>query len=196
MASDLDNDTLQRYFDGELSPVEERTVRARVEADPEAQAELAQMARLGELMQTAAEEMGGELDSDALFARVEAGIQKQEAAGFGERFQVITSEWVEHKKGVVVPILGATAVAAAALLTVSAPGGTGRDPELASQGTPVAGTEPGAPTPPPEVHGSEVEDVDFGANTGTVFTVDSQGIATAVVWIADDADEEEQEDRP
>ena len=48
----LDDDTLQRYFDGELSPVEERSVRGEVQGNAQAQARLRQLAELSELVRT------------------------------------------------------------------------------------------------------------------------------------------------
>ena len=36
------------------------------------------------------------------------------------------------------------------------------------------------------VHGSHIEDVDFGANAGTVFEIETKGMTTAVVWITDE----------
>ena len=181
MARELDDETLQRYYDGELSPVEERSVRARVEKDPEAQAELAQLARLSEMMQTAAEEMGSGLDADGMFAAIEQG----------ERFRVIRSEWVEHKKGVVVPLVAATAVAAAALFTVAGPAPKD-ETTFAGNDQPPVTVKPQPPAP--QVHGTQVEDVDFGSNTGTVFQIESKGIATAVVWIADEEEDTEDEE--
>ena len=46
--SEIDDDLLQRYYDGELSPVEEKSVRARVEADPKAELRPKNIAALAE----------------------------------------------------------------------------------------------------------------------------------------------------
>jgi hypothetical protein len=36
------------------------------------------------------------------------------------------------------------------------------------------------------VHGTRIENVDFGSNTGTVFEIEDHGRAVAVVWISED----------
>lgn len=186
MAMQLDDDTLQRYYDGELSPIEERVVRARVQGDLEAQKRLRELARLSELFRVAATDMGESLDSDALFADIQAGIKRQAGLGFGERLRVVSSEWFEHKRALVIPLAVAGAVAAAALLTLATPA-THAPEQLAEKSAhaPVSAPSMGAPAAP-SVQGSHVENVDFGSNTGTVFEIESEGVATAVVWISDE----------
>jgi anti-sigma factor RsiW len=189
MTMQLDDETLQRYYDGELSPVEERAVRARVESSPEARKQLAELARLSELFRMAADEMGSEVDSASLFAGIERDLKKQESLGALGRLRVVRDEWLEHRRGVVITLVGAAAVAAAALLTVLGPRATDSDDEFAHV-TPAPGTPSAAPVEPvaaePRVSGSRVENVDFGSNTGTVFEIETQGVTTAVVWIADE----------
>lgn len=187
MTTQLDDDTLQRYYDGELSPVEERVVRARVESDPEAQKRLAQLSRLSELLRTAAEDMSNGLDADALFADIQAGIRKDEKADLGTRLRVVREEWSSHRRGVVISLAAAGAVAAAALLTVLGPDAPARNEQLAANEPSVrAPAEAPKLANAPRVQGSRVENVDFGSNTGTIFEIESQGVTTAVVWISDD----------
>lgn len=188
MTMQLDDETLQRYYDGELSPVEERAVRARVESSPEAQKQLAELARLSELFRMAADEMGSEVDSASLFAGIERDLKKQESLGMLGRLRVVRDEWMEHRRGVVVSMVGATAVAAAALLTVLGPRATDSGDEVAHVAKEVSAPT-SAPAAEPRVSGSRVENVDFGSNTGTVFEIESQGVTTAVVWIADEDEE-------
>jgi anti-sigma factor RsiW len=196
MTMQLDDETLQRYYDGELSPVEERAVRARVESSPEAQKQLAELARLSELFRMAADEMGSEVDSAALFAGIESDLKKEPSLGALGRLRLVRDEWLEHRRGVVVTLVGATAVAAAALLTVLGPRASDGDEELqhVAQNTPAPTAAPSA-APEAEgtarVSGSRVENVDFGKSTGTVFEIESQGVTTAVVWIADDDSDKE-----
>lgn len=201
--SGIDDDLLQRYYDGELSPVEERSVRARVDADPQAQKKLKQLARLSEALRDMADEVAGDLDGDALFEGIEQGLGGT-GSGAPARFEVIRNEWVDHKKKAWVPLAVASAVAAAAVVTVLGPARDAGEPDshLAEQ-TPERPTEaPGMPPDPgaqPEAgtieilaaQGSHVEDVDFGDNAGTVFEIETRGISAAVVWIADDEGEEE-----
>jgi hypothetical protein len=181
MTMALDDDTLQRLYDGALGPDEERRVRGEVESSAQAQKRLRELSRLGELMRGPALKGAQAIDSDALFRSIEAAIQKDEAPGFGARLRVIGAEWFEHKRGVVVPAMASLAVAAAALLTFLAPHET-HDPGLA---TLPEGTSPMAAL----VHGSIIEAVDFGESTGTVFEVESEGVRAAVVWIAEDDEE-------
>lgn len=196
MATELDDDTLQRYYDGDLSPLEERVVRARIDADPDAQMRLARLERLSDILGIAAEEMGSGLDSASLFAGIEASLKKEPQPGMGERLRVIAGEWSEHKRGVVISLGAAAAIAAAALLVVVDRGPTD-DSQARSAPRPreerkerLAEAAPNVPAAEP-VHGSQIENVDFGKNTGTVFEIENAGVKTAVVWIAD-----EEEDLP
>ncbi len=193
MATELDDDTLQRFFDGDLSPLEERTVRAMIDQDPSAQARLASLVRLRAMFAVAADDMGAGLDSAALFSGIEKDIKRQETLGFGERLQVITGEWIEHRRGAVISIGAAAAIAAAALLMVTSPGQN--DSESTARNMPQPREErkmrvaEGAPAMPATQQGSQIENVDFGQNTGTVFEIENEGVTTAVVWIADEEED-------
>src|SRR5690349_11338670 len=96
----LDDDTLQRYHDGELPAAEARAVQREVEQSPEAQRRLRELAALGDLIRLSLAEGARELDSNALFSRIEAGIREQQRLGFGERLRVLSAEWSEHRRGV------------------------------------------------------------------------------------------------
>ena len=173
----LDDDTLQRFYDGALSVDEERSVRAEVANSAPAQARLAELSRLSELLRGSLAQQARQIDSDALFRSIEAGIARDQPLGLGERLRVVGAEWFEHKRGVMVPAVASMAVAAAALLTFLSPHEL---PNPEAEGTPPQAAL---------VHGSSIENVDFGASTGTVFEVDSEGVHAAVVWIADDEEE-------
>jgi anti-sigma factor RsiW len=182
MAQKIDDDTLQRYYDGDLSPLEASSVRAELAAAPEARARLDQLAKLSELMKLSAEELSRDLDGDALFASIRSGIDRDQTTG-GERLRVIASEWVEHRRASLVSAAAIAAVAAAALFVVMKPAQPTED-ELARS----------VPSPREErrtaiaanVHGTRIENVDFGDSTGTVFEIQDEGVATAVVWISDE----------
>lgn len=175
----LDDDTLQRYYDGSLSPDEQRGVARAVAENPGARRRLSELSRLSELMRQPGTRATAELDSDALFAAIETGIQREQQLGVGARLRVVASEWYEHKKAVVVPALASMAVAAAALLTFLVPHGLDDPGTLQEPSSPMAAL----------IHGSSIENVDFGASTGTVFEVESEGVRAAVVWIADEDEE-------
>jgi hypothetical protein len=184
----LDDETLQRYYDGDLSPVEERVVRTRIESDPDAQKRLRELEKLSALMRIGAEEMASGLDSDALFARIEQGIEKHESVGLGERLRVISGEWLSHRRQVVLPMMAAAAAAAIAVVTLTARDAGDEDlARSAAKRERVRLAQVEAPAT--KVQGSRVENVDFGTNTGTVFEIESAGVMTAVVWIADEEEE-------
>jgi anti-sigma factor RsiW len=178
MATPIDDDTLQRYYDGDLTPLEEHGISQRLEGDADAQKRLARLAKLSELFQESASELARNVDSQALFAGIEAQLEKAKQPGFGQRLRVITSEWVEHRRTTLVPLFAAGAVAAATLLVVLRPvqqPPESDDAQATNSSVPVAA-----------VHGSQIENVDFGSSTGTVFEIEDRGVAVAVVWITED----------
>jgi len=175
MATPIDDDTLQRYYDGDLTPLEEHGLALRIESDADAQLRLSQLAKLSELFQETATELAESVDSSALFAGIEARLARAEPRGFGERMRVITSEWVEHRRTTLVPLVAAGAMAAAALLVVFRPSPEAPREQAQGDGAMVAA-----------VHGTQIENVDFGSSTGTVFEIEDRGVAVAVVWITED----------
>jgi anti-sigma factor RsiW len=187
--SPIDDDTLQRFYDGDLSPLEEHGVQSRIEADPAAQLRLAELGQLTELIREGAEELGRSVRSEALFAGIEARLSQPDEVSFGSRLRAMSSEWFEHRRASLIPLVAATAVAAVTLMVVIKP--SQQLPQTTSEVSPTAQRE--APVPPPvevaAAHGTSVEDVDFGASTGTVFEIDNEGVAVAVVWITDDDEE-------
>jgi hypothetical protein len=144
------------------------------------------------------EELGSRVDSAALYAAIEGRLAQPDDTSFTTRIRLVTSEWVEHRRAALVPIIAATAVAAVTLFAVVKPGDPSLEDELAT--APVGTQQPAPPlgmaeperepavamVATPAVHGSQVEDVDFGSSTGTVFEIDNQGVAVAVVWISDE----------
>lgn len=168
----LDDELLQRYYDGDLSPDEEGRVRAEVAQSESARRRLAELAQFSELMREPLLNAAQALDGDALFARIEGGIRQQQALGFGERLRLIGGEWLEHKRGVLLPAAASVVAAAAALIILLVP----REANQPVNGEPVLA----------QLHGTSIENVDFGQSTGTVFEVDNEGVRAAVVWISDD----------
>lgn len=184
MSTELDDEILQRFYDGDLSPVEEHAVRARIAEDTGAQRRLQALERLSALMHVATEEAAVGLDSDAMFAQIERQIAQDQSSGFGGRLRVITSEWVSSKRQVLLPFAAAAAAAAVVALMFFTQDSQDDTARSGHKREAVRVAE-NAPT----VHGSRVEQVDFGQSTGTVFEIESRGIATAVVWIADEEEE-------
>ncbi|MDB4990564.1 MAG: hypothetical protein JWN04_5742 [Myxococcaceae bacterium] len=185
--SEIDDDTLQRFYDGDLSPLDEHGVQARVERDPAAQRRLAELGQFTELMRQAAAELGDSVSSSGLFAAIEARVAEPDDTSFTARFRVVSAEWVEHRRSALVPFMAATAVAAVTLFAVVKPG----EPSLISVSSEDPSVESSAAVhvqeiARPDVHGTRIEDVDFGSSTGTVFEIDNQGVSVAVVWISDE----------
>lgn len=169
-----EDDKLQLFFDGELTPAEEAEVRRSLESSPEGAAQLREWERLREAMKTVSADWAGALDSDALFARIEADIAapvvpieppKQEQPAL----RVVPGGRERRVWG---GVATGFAAAAAILLAVLA--------------------RPEAPLDPTELvaemaRGSEVLEADFGSNTGTIFEVEGgAGESLAVVWIDDE----------
>ncbi len=217
MTREVDEETLQKYFDGELPSDKADLVRLVLEGSEVDRARLARHERTREFVGMAADDLTRSLDSEKLFAAIQSGIKKQAESGFGEGLRVIeggggttgahTSIRPVERWKIGIPVVGVLAVAAALALaffprnatqqptapvvakgpdTASPP--SGAEEQLAVGGGPRAGgkvaiEEAGA--------GSEVEQVDFGPNTGTVFAVKGEsGEPVAVVWL-DDKDREE-----
>lgn len=190
----LDDDRLQRFFDDELDEHEAREVRLALESSPEEQARIEQLERLSNLVQLAAEEAPRSYDRDELFASIAKGLDEPQGSAGGLR--VIEGEGRSPQRGsagkgrarATGAIVGGLALAAAVALAVLGPwGAEGPD------GAPTARTK--APEESREAYaearetapqGSEVVEVDFGGNTGTVFEVEGDsGEPIAVVWIDD-----------
>lgn len=179
----LDDDKLQRYFDGELTEGEATVMRRDIEASDLEKARIRQLERLGELMVFDAEEIASDIDSDALFASIEAGIAQE-----GPRLQLIEGARRKQQAGVAVAVAVAIAAAVALVLLLKPPA------------TDVAETHPMDDDREIIVHhdetemhivhppaGSEVVRIDFGSNTGTIFQVEgNHGQPLAVVWIDED----------
>jgi anti-sigma factor RsiW len=69
-----EDEKLQMFFDGELAPEEEAAVRRSLEGSAEGAAQLRDWEQLRKAMKSVSADWAGELDSDALFARIESEI--------------------------------------------------------------------------------------------------------------------------
>jgi hypothetical protein len=148
-----------------------------------------------------AEQVASQVDFDAMFGRVEQGWKAAPSAGLLDRVTLWVTESLQHNPIKVWAPVGGFAVAAAVLMFVlSQSGGSGAEQTarrgvIAEERAPkrervmVAQTD----TPkakdidPAESNASEVVQVDFGSNTGTVFEIAlADGASTPVVWINDE----------
>lgn len=190
-----EHDELQQLFDGELDPGSPEFLETGLLESELAQAHLAQFGALADLLR---DEMGEEaphvqeLDSAALFADIERGIEAEKASEANPRLRLI--EGGRQRRAIVTTVV-ALAAAAALFFMLRPSGPFGGD----AVGDPLARGDHPVMDDPREVlveqsdhdvviieapPGSEVEDVDFGANTGTVFSVEgAEGESLAVVWI-------------
>lgn len=184
----LDERTLQRFFDGDLDEAELEAVQAHFDAAaPELAAqEQARLDQLGNLSELFAftEDAADDLDSDALFAEIEKGIQ----ASPQPRLRLIEGAQKRRRNAFIGGgIVAIAAAASLAYLLKPAPAG-----EIAV--APTSNVEmhiDDAPIVLPEAPGgSEVVDVEFGQSTGTIFEVaGDHGQPLAVVWIEDEGEE-------
>jgi anti-sigma factor RsiW len=165
-----EDDKLQMFFDGELAPEEEAAVRRSLEASPEGVAQLREWEQLRNAMKSVSAEWAGDLDSDALFARIEADIAAPVIPIEQPKQEPPTLRVVPggRERRVWGGVATAFAAAAAIFLVVIAWPESHLDPV-------------------PITRGSEVLEADFGSNTGTIFEVEGgAGESLAVVWIDDE----------
>jgi anti-sigma factor RsiW len=174
-------EALQRYFDAELAAAELPAVQAHLAACPECKAQIAALTRLRELVTMAVADGGQQADFERMFANVERGIA---ASTRPAAKAAPVTNLLFHKVGRLsnaVPALGAVALAAAVLLMVYRPD------------APQSGADEPYELTGAEGH-SEVVEVDFGSNAGTVFDISlSDGSSSPVVWIDDDDDDDESD---
>ena len=179
----IDDDKLQRLFDGDLTEGEEKILRRDIAKSDIEQARMAQLDRLGDLVRLSGDDVSADLDADALFARIEEGV----AADKSPRLELIGNQ-PKRQRTIGVVAVGLAMAAAVALVFYLMPG---QEPNIAQNPMDdnreilVENDMPVVEIHPPA--GSAVEQVDFGANTGTVFEVEgAEGQPLAVVWIAEE----------
>lgn len=208
------NDALlvHRYVDGDLSSAERAELERRVKEAPGLAAGAAGLLELRALVTeatTASSLAEGELDSDALFARIEAQVDAPaetsekpaevrkrpelrvlEGGGESAPRPVPLAPPDVRRRRVIGAVIGALAVAAAAAIALTQAGSD--DPEVAvedpTEGPEIAPVEsPEAIAVAPEAPTrTEVLEVDFGTNVGTIFAVEGdEGQRYAVVWLDD-----------
>lgn len=172
------DEQLLLLFDGELSAEEEAVVRRELEGSEEEAAELRAWGQLRSAMKEVSADWAGQIDSDALFARIEAAIAASEAS----------PESPKPEDETVAPPIPPRAVPGPRERRIWAAVATGLAAAAAVALAIVSWPSKPAPPQASTVRGSEVVAVDFGANTGTIFEVEGgAGESLAVVWI----DEEE-----
>lgn len=192
----VQEDALNMHFDGELAPSEAASVERHLAACGDCTKRLHSLQQLRQMIVMSSEEVASQVDFDAMFGRVEQGTKVAPMPGLWERATLWVTESLQHNPMRVWAPAGGLALAAAAALAIalkSAP--TPAEQELKAQSGGIAPdvdreklnrekTAVAANEPPPESNASEVVQVDFGSNTGTVFEIAlADGASTPVVWI-------------
>jgi anti-sigma factor RsiW len=174
----VEDDILQRYFDGELSGKRCEGVQEHLESCELCQKRQESLSKLHELFAQNAEELARDVNFDLLYRRVASEIARQKPAGLLEKLRAWWEGLNAWQPRVWAPAT-AVALAAVALVVFTRP----REPELLESAN-------GKQTPQSMVaatSSSEIVRVDFGDKAGTVFEVAlAEGITTAVIWINDD----------
>jgi anti-sigma factor RsiW len=166
---------VQRHYDGELSAQEAADVQQHLRSCAECQAELAGLERLSDMVRWSTDETAAA--SDVSFTQMFAEIERAVAPNVVALPQKRAASPIMRA----VPVLGALALAAAALLMLT------RSDTLPSD----AGEQQLALLDTSQ-H-AEITAVKFGRNAGQVFGIAlSEGESVPVVWI-DDADDDEEE---
>lgn len=194
----LEDETISQYFDGELPEDEASEVRAILQSDAGAKQKLDGLTHLRDLIRLAAEDMSEDVDGASLFAGIQAGIAEDEKQGNRGLTSIdggggktgARPRGVESWK-VSIPIAVGLAAAAAILFVIWADNQGPDEVYTAERGLTVEIHDDETTMLMVEApHGTEVEEVDFGDNTGTVFAVEGDaGEPIAVVWIDDEPEE-------
>lgn len=184
LESDREESLLHRYFDGELEAGEAGDMSRLLSARADLRAELERMGEIRSLLsETVARDTAG-IDSDQLFARIEAGIERDRERAETPRVVSI------HTRRAKIAIFAATAaLAAALLLLVLRPADspvTHDDDSLATNSDPEDETPESEIAAVETVFQTEVIEVDFGENSGAIFAIEGEhGERHAVVWLTD-----------
>lgn len=187
-AGHIEEELLQRYFDGDLAPSPATAVERHLQQCAPCTQRHRALVALRRAIVHAAEDSARGVDFDAMFARVERGVREQPAPSLIERSSVWWRDRLEQRASTLwMPAAGALAAAAVLLLVVR---GTllpsGDDAHIAAGGGKHSSQSAAPSTAPEGVPGSEVVQVDFGTNAGTVFEIAlDDGNSTPVVWIND-----------
>ncbi len=197
---------LHRYADGDLSPDEVTALKRAAALDPSVAARIGGVLEIGDLVREVSEKQSEGLDADAMFARIEGELAAGSSAESSTEsldvspakrpaLRVIDGGQTKAapvpadvgRRRIIGAVIGGLAVAAAAAIALSQ---WGEEPTVAEH---TEGTHE-SPTVTPVVEDvavaehqrTEVLEVDFGTNVGTIFAVEgSEGHRYAVVWLDD-----------
>jgi hypothetical protein len=202
----LEQRTLMRYFDEELSPAEAAQVEEELLASPEGARLLADFETLGELVQESALERSQPADdlADGVMARIELERRPDER---GERAAGPAPAPVYPLPSAAEPVLPdfrkrfvrlSLVMAAAAGVGLALSRSPGRPPHadlgqgappsasVVFQAAPTALASVGGPGQREVASAAAIEAVDFGSHAGSIFLVLEGDETTPVVWLVDE----------
>ncbi|HEX2677467.1 MAG TPA: zf-HC2 domain-containing protein, partial [Polyangiales bacterium] len=120
----LDDELLQRHFDGDLDRAEAAAADAHLQSCGECTRKRAELAKLSDMIAASVRQPAAQADFAGMFARIEQGIAA-EAATSGSAGNVVSIGSATRKRrnyGQVSALIGGLAVAAVALIMVYRPG--------------------------------------------------------------------------
>jgi hypothetical protein len=185
----LDDDLLQRHFDGDLDSAEQAEVLPHLADCAECNTRLEALGRLQRLIRTAVKDEADASDVSwqGMFARIEQAAQEPEPVHVAPVLRATGAARAKWFRPAVMSAVGAVAVAAAVFLTIA------RGPDVSPTDETYDDDSDGT-LARLEVSHSEITHVDFGANYGKVFDIAyDDGSSTPVVWIDDDDDDDAEE---
>jgi len=196
-APHVEEELLQRYFDGDLKGPPAASVSQHIATCEDCKQRHVALSELHKLIMMAGEHAALDVDFERAFANIERGTRERPAPGLIERLSVWWRDLVEQRpEQLWAPAFGA-AMAALLLVYVLRDGASDAHQEVAAATpkppAPVVVVQ--APAVPAETipvdalafANTEVVQVDFGSNAGTVYEIAlAGGVSTPVVWINDD----------
>jgi len=183
----LEDELLQRYFDGELSNGSAVEARQHLDSCETCRKRHRSLERLHMFVNMSAEEAAEDVDFNSLFGRIESGIEEAQ-----KREKVVSiKSWFKSSRLSRPLVFAPVAIAAAAVFVfvnqLAPTQEVTRGPQGRKRSNRTVLVDKRIPQQP---QNSEVVQVDFGANTGTVFEIAlAEGVSTPVVWINDETDE-------
>lgn len=195
MTAHLSDELLQRQHDGELEPSEQSQVHTHLAECSACEARLAGLGRLSGLIRMAARDaatdaaLAEQVDWKQLYARIEQRAEQPTSAAAEVRDQRAQSRpgaavqsldpARRRRRAAAFSVTGALAAAAAVLLMIFQNEPPARDESRDDGADTTLAVMPRAR--------SEITQVDFGSNAGTVFDIAlADGSYIPVVWINDD----------
>jgi hypothetical protein len=181
----IDNELLQRYYDGELSSRKTKTTAAKIEGSQEARASLEKNQRITDLVCLMNDELLDSVSFEGFKKQVMSGVVNDYQPGVFERFKIWASEFFEYKQVIWVPsavAVGLAVIVALALPLLSTP----QSPSNTLQTGQENGIWLASTNTPTETYGSTIETVNFGESSGEKYQIEiKQGSSVGVVWITE-----------